>query len=300
MSFSTEVKDELLSVQNSAVAERAMGYGMLLYGRRFSRNEISLLTEHRPTAEKYASVIASATGETPEIIETGGHKFKICITDKEQIKTVFSMFEVIGGSMLRRVNSGILDNQENICSFLRGAFLVCGTVVDPEKEYHLEFAVPTGNLAKDIISVMSDIGEEFTLNPKITDRNGAHIVYIKKSENIEDMLGLMGAGTKALTIMGIKMEKDVRNTVNRRINFESANMARTALASAKQYDAIIRIQSAYGLDKLPSELREVAEIRLSDRELSSAEISTMLKKPLSVSGVNHRFAKLIKMAEEIE
>lgn len=300
MSFSSEVKDELLVSEGSAAAERAMGYGMLLFGRNFSKSEISLLTEHSATAEKYCSVISSFGCEAPEIITTDGGKFKISVTDRDSIKRIFSGLDVIGGSMLRRVNIGLLENTETCAAFIRGAFLSCGTVTDPEKEYHLEFTAPTLSLAKDIITVFSNVGEEISINPKITDRNGAHIVYLKKSEEIEDTLALMGASEKSLAVMGVKVLKDVRNTVNRRLNFESANMARTAQASAKQYEAIVKIRDAGMFDSLSDELKEIALLRLQQRELSSAEMCGMLSKPLSLSGVSHRLSKLVKIAEGIE
>lgn len=300
MSFSSEVKDELLSADCNVADEKAMGYAMLLFGRNFSRSEISLLTEHGPTAEKYRNFIASFDCEAPEIITTEGGKFKISVTDKNSINKILAGLDVINGSMLRRVNIGMLENSEIIGAFIRGAFLSCGTVTDPEKEYHLEFTAPTLSLAKDIVKVFSDLGEDIVISPKITTRNGAHIVYIKKSEEIEDTLALMGANEKSLAVMGVKVYKDVRNTVNRRLNFENANMARTAAASAKQYNAIVRIRDAGLMEGLTDELKEIANLRLEQRELSSSEMCSMLSKPISISGVNHRLSKLVKIAEGIK
>jgi len=300
MSFSSEVKDELLGVQTTGDSLIAMGYGMLLYGRCFSRTEISLLTEHQGVANAYADIVKNLCSLRPEVTQTEGHKYKICITDHELINEVFSKLGIISGNMMRRVNFGVLETQENKAAFLRGVFLSCGTVVDPQKEYHLEFAVSTQNLAKDLCSVFQDLYEGISFCPKITERNGAAVLYIKKSENIEDTLGYMGAHQKCLEAMQAKIEKELRNKINRGTNFENANLERTSQASAKQFAAIQKIKDAELFDSLPEELKEIAEIRLQDRELSSSEISGMLKKPLSVSGVNHRFAKLIRIAEAIE
>ena len=125
-------------------------------------------------------------------------------------------------------------------------------------------------------------------------------MYFKNSTDIEDVLAIIGATENSLAFMQAKIVKDIRNTVNRKVNFESANLARTIAAATKQYEAIAKIKEKTGFDSLPSELREIARLRYENRELSNSEIAAMLSQPLTVSGANHRFKKLMKIAEELK
>ena len=177
-------------------------------------------------------------------------------------------------------------------------FLVCGNVTDPDKDYHLEFVVPHKNLAADLEKLISDI-EEIDTEPHTVYRKGSYVVYIKGSDNIEDMLAYIGAGMSSLSIIQSKIFKSVRNRINRKINSETANINKTAEASARQLKAIEIISEKRGLDSLPDELKELAELRMENPEYNLRELGASLSKPLSRSGVNHRLNKLIMISEEL-
>lgn len=187
---------------------------------------------------------------------------------------------------------------ECLASFLRGAFLCCGTVTDPNKEYHLEFVVPYSNLAKDLLVALQMCGVE-RLQPGLTNRRGSFVVYSKGMEQVTDLLTYLGAPAAAMELMQVKMLKEVRNQINRRTNFETANLDKTASAAARQVLAIQKIAESTGLGELPEELRELAELRLQNPEMSLRELGESLSPPLSRSGVNHRLQRIVDLAETL-
>lgn len=294
MSFSSDVKKELLNIELSPCCKHAQSYGLLLYGRAFSLSEVSLLTENELVAESYCEAVKTLSGQEITSKQTKGGKYKILVNDRNIIDKIIEQTGMNDRRLKRRVNFANLYAECCFASFLRGAFLACGTVANPEKEYHLEFSVSTKGLCDDIIKIF----EEFEPVPKMTQRGGSYIVYFKNSSDIEDVLAIMGATECSLAFMGAKVYKDIRNTVNRKVNFENANIARTIAAASKQYEAIAYLKDKIGFDALPEELREIAALRYEHREISNAEIGSLLSESLSISGINHRFKRLIKLAEE--
>lgn len=296
MSFSSDVKNELLAIQQNDCCRLACSYAFLLYGRAFSDKEISLLTEHKEIADAFAATITQFSGAPVSAEETGGKKFKVSVTDKAVLKKVFESLGLSGSVLKKRVNFANIAEPCCYNAFLRGVFLACGTVTAPEKEYHLEFSVSSKGLADDLMHVF----DEFDPTPKITQRSGSYTVYFKNSSDIEDVLAIMGATENSMMYMHAKVVKDIRNTVNRKVNFEQANLSRTVIAATKQYEAIAKIKEKIGFDSLPPDLREIAILRYNNREESNSELAAMLSKPLTVSGVNHRFQRLIKIAGELK
>ncbi len=295
MSFSSDVKKELLTVENAPCCDVAQSYGLLLFGRAFSKTEISILTENSDVAAAYAKAVCILSGYSPDISISDAGNFSVTVTNRKVISTVFEKLGLGEETFKRHVNFAVLGKECCFSAFIRGAFLTCGTVTDPEKEYHLEFSSPSQSLCENLIKIFY----EANINPKYTLRNGSYVVYLKKSSEIEDALSFMGATDSSMLIMGAKMFKDVRNTVNRRVNFENANLARSAIAAAKQYDAICYIRDNAGLDSLPEELRCTAEARLNEPEMSSAEIARLLPEKISVSGINHRFRRIASEADRL-
>lgn len=296
MSFASDVKNEIISFERAECCQSAMNYGLLLFARSFSKDSISLLTENESVANAFADASFSLCNKkTPLQISDAG-KYKVNIEDGVQIAEILNNLGYDVKSFKRRINFANIPDSCCFSAFAAGAFLACGTVTDPDKEYHLEFSLSTKGLCDDLVKIF----DEFEIQPKTTLRGGAYVVYIKNSNDIEELLTRMGATETAMQLMGAKMFKDIRNTVNRKVNFESANLERAVAAATKQQDAIIKLTEKSGIDSLPEQLREIARLRLADIQLSSAEIAKMLPEPISVSGVNHRFRKLIKMAEESE
>lgn len=173
--------------------------------------------------------------------------------------------------------------------------MTCGTMTDPVKDYHLEFVVPFMNLAKDLSAIIRE-AYELDLQPGLLNRKGAFVVYVKGSERVADLLTFMGAGNAAMELMQAKMLKEVRNNVNRKNNFETANIDKTASAAAAQVIAIEKILNSSGISSLPEELQELAMLRYRNPEMSLRELGETLSEPLSRSGVNHRLQRIIELA----
>lgn len=296
MSFASEVKNEIISFEREACCQSAMNYALLLFARSFSKDSISLLTENESVANAFADASFSLCNEKIPLNLSEAGKYKVSIENSDTITRILTALGYDEKSFKRRINFANIPDSCCFSAFAAGAFLACGTVTDPDKEYHLEFSLSTKGLCDDLVKIF----DEFEIHPKTTVRGGAYVVYIKNSNDIEELLTRMGAMETAMQLMGAKMFKDIRNTVNRKVNFESANLARTIAAATKQYEAIAKLVEKTGLEALPEQLREIARLRLEDREMSSAEIAKILPEAISVSGVNHRFRKLIKMAEELE
>lgn len=177
--------------------------------------------------------------------------------------------------------------------------MTCGTVNNPNKGYHLEFVIPYTNLSRDFECFLTD-NDEFAVEPKRIVRNSTHVIYFKDSESIEDILTVMGAVNSCLELMGVKMYKDMRNNVNRKLNFESANLDKTIDAASKQIAAINHIKESVGLSYLSDDLRELAIVRSENPDMSLRELGENLKSPISRSGVNHRLKRICAIAEEIK
>lgn len=302
MSFSAEIKEELMKNEDMPdCCAHAMAYGMLLFGRSFDINEISLLTDNPLVGEKYAELVKRVCNvDADKHISDAGKVTCEIGSEKERIN-VLSAFSSTGKERVRRIDRGNLLNEcgdtaesINCCNaaFLRGAFLSCGTASDPNKSYHIEFVVPYRTLSLDLLKILTDYG----LKAKHMVRRYINVIYIKDSESIEDLLTIMGATMASLSIMNIKIYKDLRNLTNRRNNFENANLSKTASAAYDQMSAIERLKSSGAYSQLPEELRVIADLRIENEEASLREIGEMCTPPISRSAVNHRLKKLIALA----
>ncbi len=179
-------------------------------------------------------------------------------------------------------------------TYLRGLFLSSGFLSDPEKDYHLEIVLKTQREAYDLKELMRC----FDLAGKIVERKGHQVVYLKEGDQIVQFLGIIGATKSLLSLENIRVVKDVRNDVNRKMNFEVANLKKTALAAMDQIEAIEKIRDLIGLEKLPDTLRETAVLRLENPESSLEELGLLMDPPVGKSGVNHRIRRLKAIAEE--
>lgn len=310
MSFSSSIKEELCSISDMPeCCVHSMAYGMLLFARMFGSRGISILTEHRCVADKYAELLKLTANCDADIHVSSAEKYSVNIEDKAEILKILSAFSVGENESFLRINRGNLLNEHddkrseilNCCngSFLRGAFLSCGTVCDPTKSYHLEFVVPYKTLSLDLLKMLT----EYNLKAKHMVRRGVNVIYLKDSESIEDLLNIMGAQMSAFEIMNIKIEKDLRNTSNRRANFSFANISRTAYAAYDHIEVIKKMIAKGTFNLLSADLKRIAQIRIDNPEMSLRELGEMCDPPLSRSAVNHRLKKIAayseKTAEEI-
>ncbi|MCQ2487635.1 MAG: DNA-binding protein WhiA [Clostridia bacterium] len=303
MSFSSKVKDELVENTKETMAagleknccHLSLQYGLFLFCRNFSANEISIKTENKGIAELFCDAAREITGTKPSMGKSPKGKFTVKVESEEARQVLLSEFGYSGTEISFRLNEGIVANSCCKSAMLRGAFLSCGSVTNPEKAYHVEFVMPHKALADDFIKFLESMG----FSPKHVSRNGSHVVYFKDSESIEDLLTTIGATDSTLDMMGTKMYKDMRNKVNRRMNFENANSSRAFDAAYKQMEAIRFIESTRGLEALSSELREIAILRINNPEFTLKELGEALPVPISKSGVNHRLQKIMEYADDI-
>ena len=298
MSFSSNVKQELcrqpINRRQDAVAE---AYGVLLYCNIFTTGEIRLTTESRDFADRLPRLFKKAFSfgfdREPEADSTGKLQFQI--DSAQKLRRIFAAFELPEmGSVTLHVNYGILEEDEERLAFLRGAFLAGGSVTDPAKRYHLELATSHYKVSRETSALLAELG----FSPKETARTGNSVLYFKQSDNIEDFLTAIGAPVCAMGVMEAKVEKDLRNGVNRRVNCETANLTKVVDASMEQVAAIKKLRQRGVLAGLSPKLRETAELRLSNPEATLQELSEMLDPPVSKSAMNHRMRKLIALASE--
>lgn len=200
--------------------------------------------------------------------------------------------------LVTRVPERIMKSREGAMSYLRGAFLAGGSVNNPEtSRYHLEIYSTYEDHNNDLAELMN---KYFYLNAKKTKRRRGYIVYLKEAEKIGDFLHIVGALNAMLAFEDLRIMRDMRNSVNRLVNCDTANMKKTASASAKQVEDIQLIEEKQGLDSLPEKLESLARFRLAHPELPLKEVAAQLPDgPISKSGVNHRFKKLRDLADSL-
>lgn len=299
MSFASDLKDELCKeVPEEESALHALLYGFLLFSYKFRADEISFSVLHEPTARLFAEALMTHCGVPAKITfkeRVRGTLYKVCIEKASERRKVMDAFYHVPGEPHLRINRANIENEEDARYFLRGAYLVCGSLTNPEKDYHCEFDVSYMNLCKDLSALIGEV----LAQPKSTIRRGSYMVYYKESENIEDLLTYIGAPMSAVELMNIKIIKDIKNRVNRRMNCDNANLDKTLNASFQQVQDIKYIFDVKGNTFLSEELRTVAEIRLENPDMSLRELGESVEPPLSRSGVNHRLKRIGEIAAEI-
>ena len=300
MSFSSNVKAELckdsLSKKSCAVAE---GYGVLLYCNTFSSTEIRIITESRDFAARLPRLFKKAFGITfdqePAAQDRG--KLQFAISSEDKIAKIFETLQMdLKASLTLHVNFGMLEEEAECMAYLRGAFLAGGSVTDPAKRYHLEMTTSHYKVSRETCALLIECG----FSPKELSRGGNNILYFKQSDYIEDFLTAIGAQVSAMGVMDAKVEKDLRNGVNRRVNCETANLTKVVDASMGQMAAIRALEEAGELDKLPGKLRETALLRRENPEATLQELAAMLNPPITKSAINHRMRKLLELARALE
>lgn len=295
MSFTAKVKSELAKLEfTSECCKRSFAYGFLLYGKSFTARSVTCSTDYGDVMEAFEKTIAETVGTETVVSRRKSGKYTLRVPTAAGRKQIIEYFDHTVNSLSLRINRGVLEDDECYGTFLRGVFLSCGSVGNPDKGYHLEFVIPYNYLSMDLLKILTDFG----LKAKHIVRKYSHVVYLKDSESIEDLLTLMGATESSLELMLIKIQKNVKNKINRRMNFESANMNRSIEAGLAQVEAIDIIEKKQGLDSLSDELKEVAILRRENPDMSLKQLGENLRVPISRSGVNHRLMKIMEIADK--
>lgn len=295
MSFSSKVKAELCRIPPArACCARSELYGSLLYAAEFSQKEIRVTAENADIIRRVQLLCRRVLDVTPEI-QNAGKKKMIRFAGEAQIRPIFALFSYDYKSHVSyHINRNVLECEGCETAFLRGVFLQTGSVAEPSKKSHLELKAGSQSLTGEVVSLMLDMG----LRPKETVRQMNHILYLKESTQIEDFLTLLGASGAAMELMEAKVEKNLRNTINRQVNCETANLVKSTDAAAKQVIAIYKLNARHGLDGLPEPLRETACMRLKYETDTLAELAARFDPPLSKAGLSHRLKKITSLAEQ--
>lgn len=276
MSFSSDVKAELARQHSKAkhcqIAELS---AMIMQEGRISMNPLALSfeTENPILIEKYATLMKRA--------------FDIDVGETLESQDCQKIVEAIQGLYL----------EKTCCkrAFIRGAFMASGSMTDPNKSYHFEIVCRTPEQAARLQELM----REFETDPKVIERKNYFVVYLKEGSQIVDMLNVMEAYVSLMNLENVRILKEMRNSVNRQVNCETANISKTVNAAVKQIADIELIRDTEGLDSLPVPLREMALVRLEYPEAPLKDLGKYLDPPVGKSGINHRLRKLATVADAI-
>ena len=307
MSFSGTVKEELSrqisTARHCRIAETAAL--LSLCGRFTADGALRMQTENSAVIRKYFTLVQKTFNIETEIAVREnrqmkkGHIYYVEIKDDALIRTV-----LLGTKLSREQNSGgtlVLNNslltQQTCCkrAFIRGAFLASGSISDPEKGYHFEIVCPDERKA----GQLQELIRSFGIDAKVVVRKKSHVVYVKEGAQIVDILAVMEANVALMNLENIRILKEMRNSVNRKVNCEMANINKTVSAAVKQIEDIKLIEEKKGFQSLNDGLAEIAELRLQYPEATLKELGMMLNPQVGKSGVNHRLRKLSAIADEL-
>ena len=310
MSFANEVKKEIARIEVSSrhclLAESAaifLGCGQVT--EETGRVCLKLETDQYLVAKRFFYLIEEAFACRMQIIvrirHCASHKrYELLLYGREQIERMLQAWKCTSASIPCDERDPVLSQvllMSTCCrrAFLRGMFLVCGTMSTPEKNYHLEFVCNGPAQAGQLVSLM----KFFSLEPKTVWRKGNQIVYIKEGRQVADMLNILQATVSLLEYENIRIKREIRGNINRKVNCEAANISKTVAAAMDQIRDIELIEQTVGLNSLSPELFETARMRLQYTDMALRELGAMMNPPVGKSGMNHRFHKLKKMADEI-
>lgn len=311
MTFSGKVKEELSkhwsSEEHCQIAEVAAIVSMcgkVVIDSR-ERYSIKVRTENLSVARKYFTLLKKTFNISTESFVSrnatrGNVTYTVIVKCHEDAITVLKASKLIdeNGEISEEISIGKNPIVKKSCckrAFLRGAFLATGSVSNPEKSYHIEIVCATKGKAEQIKGLINS----FDLEAKIILRKKSYVVYLKEGSQIVDLLNVMEAPVALMEMENVRILKEMRNTVNRKVNCETANINKTVSAAVKQVEDIHYIQNSIGLSKLPEGLQEMAELRLANPNASLKELGDLLTEPIGKSGVNHRLRKLSEIAETL-
>lgn len=311
MSFSGNVKEELshqiAQARHCQIAELAAlismcGAVVIMPGEKY---RIKIHTEKIAVARKCFTLVTKTFNIRTDIsvrrnLEKGSETYMLVIREHEDALRILQATKLIGEredaySALHIVDPILV--QQPCCkrAFLRGAFLAAGSMSDPNKAYHFEIVCTTVNMAEQLRRMMCS----FSMDAKIVARKKMYVVYLKEGAQLVDMLNIMEAHVSLMELENVRILKEMRNAVNRKVNCETANINKTVSAAVKQVEDIRYIQQTIGLDKLSDGLKEMAILRLEHPDATLKELGEISDPPVGKSGVNHRLRKIGEIAEGV-
>ncbi|MBS5788515.1 MAG: DNA-binding protein WhiA [Clostridioides difficile] len=311
MSFSTDAKNELARIlpdeRKVAVAELAAiikSAGSIQIAG-YKKINLKIITELNSIARKVFKLlkvnfdINTTISINKNQMLKRNNSYVLTVTDEMGATELLRELGVLepgdGFFTVNKVPEKLVEEDECKRAFLRGAFLGGGSISDPDKSYHMEFVTNSEEFAISLKDLINSLG----LNSKIVPRKNNHIVYLKESEQISDLLSVIGAHKALLSLQNTKVLKEMRNNVNRIVNCETANLSKTVNASVRQVEDINLIQKTIGISNLPKNLQEIALIRVEYEDMTLKELGEILDPPIGKSGVNHRLRKIGEIAERL-
>lgn len=275
--------------------------GLLCFGSTYKNGSLKIKSESQDVFERLLNITDDVTDVLKQKItipKSEGGRYILTLNDKEEI---LRLCDCVGFNLTDTSIEFVFDDEllENDCcktSFIRGAFLSGGSLSDPERNYHLEFVCKYAKPADKLFELL----ESININSRLTVRKNNFVIYIKEFEAIANILGLLGAGSKMMDLYNLKIEKELRNEVNRVVNCDSANIKKITAAAETHLNAINKIIEAGALDLLPDTLSEIAHLRLEHPSASLDELGKLLKTPIGKSGVNHRLNRLVEFSKNID
>ncbi|MEL7649307.1 MAG: DNA-binding protein WhiA [Sedimentibacter sp.] len=312
MTFSSKIKDELsrseITDKTAARAEtaalvRTMGY---ISFKGFSRMEVEFSTENAAVARRIFKLLKIAFEISTQVSVEKTNRLKkhnnYIIRIEDKLAKQFLLDTRVAQKEDFNIMSfdyGVPDEllTNDLCrrSYIKGSFMGCGSISDPEKSYHAEFVSSREEQSRGICNLL----ESYGITGKTIYRKNNYVTYIKESEQISDLLALMGANNAVLDFENVRAVKETRNQINRVINCETANLDKIVDTSMRQINSIKVLKKHKAIDKLPDHLRELAYLRLKHSNASLKELGEMLNPPLGKSGVNHRLRKIEEIAEDL-
>ncbi len=312
MSFSGEVKEELAkhisSARHCQIAELAaiIQYNGQIMSNADGKKIIKIQTENLSVARKYFTLLKKTFNIDTDIAEAFEKEYAKVNTyvnsleNAEVVDKVLQALKICDKNGRQLMPAGVINPLvlKNSCckrAFLRGAYLTIGSMSDPEKSYHFELVC----LSEEQAVQIRDIIIGFQVDAKIVVRKKYYVVYVKEGSGIVDLLNIMEAHVSLMNLENLRILKEMRNSINRRVNCEAANITKTVNAASKQIDDILYIQKTAGFSCLQDNLRDMAEIRIEYPEATLKELGEYLDPPVGKSGVNHRLRKLSEFADKL-
>ncbi len=309
MSYASKIKTDMaaqisgsnkqLKAELSALVRAC---GTLNFGSK-GRLDLSLSTENSAVSELMQvlfSKLFNVQGQLASIAQESLNKhtvYRFTVSDARALLTELGVVDTTNYFyIVDDVPSFVFADNANSRAYIRGMFLGAGSISDPAKFYHLEFVVNSANFALRFIELL----KAFDLSAKLLERKNHQIIYLKDSNQIVDVLNIIGAHSYLLTYETTRVDKAMRNHVNRMVNCDTANLKKMMAAVERHVSAIEKIERTIGLAALPDALVQIAQLRLQNREMTLLELGQLLSPPISKSGVNHRMKKLMQIADDIE
>ena len=291
MSFSLDIKTEMFKIELDEICcARAELAGLLCFGTSIGPDGIKLRSEHGIVAQRFYLLLKHIYNLSPEVVLSDNGFFSVSITGDNALKI---LRDTRLATVPIRIDREIVRRDCCKMSFVRGAFFGGGSISNPQKGYHAEFNTNRYSLCNDFEEILN----YYEIYPKRINRNGNNVFYLKESEQIEQLLGVLGAHNRMMDFMNVRIEKEIHNRDNRRGNCEAANVDRVYTTAVTQILAIEKIKAKMGLECLSPELIETAKIRVANPQASLSELAKLMG--VSKSGINHRMRKLMELSKDL-